>query len=359
MTLSNIFIGKKVVKQAYLNNALIYQSKGWETLPSTCQEVWTKTYPNIYSSIYPITCDKDNNTYFISNYFLYKISPDGSLVWQPIELAKQGTNSGYSYSFSSITVINNLTYLLVKKSYNRTVEQSNIIIFDENGMQIQNVDTSTINPAVSKVSGFKFDGKNIYFYGEKSVAKLDFNLKLLDLKLLDSYTFTNTINSIDFDNNFVYVLTGYDFWILEKDNFKAQRYIKTTGPFDFKVDSIGHVYCRDQSVIYKYDVNTCQLLQTIYLDGRNTSISIQLDSQDNLYLLYWLDESGQPTNKEYCYLTKYSSDSTKIWSIKTSGMGYDNKIWLDNNDNIYLTIGEEQSQDHITIKKLMNLVKEN
>ena len=42
MTLSNIFFGKKVVQQAYLNNALIYQSKGWKTLPSTCSEVWTK-----------------------------------------------------------------------------------------------------------------------------------------------------------------------------------------------------------------------------------------------------------------------------------------------------------------------------
>ena len=94
MTLSNVFIGKKVVQQIYMNNALIYQANGWQSLPSTPQIVWQKqcgTGMSPYSSAF----DSKNNlviSYYYSNAcWLMKLDPDGNVLFnKKIDTADNG-----------------------------------------------------------------------------------------------------------------------------------------------------------------------------------------------------------------------------------------------------------------------------
>ena len=56
--LKNIFIGDKVVQQAYLNDSLFYQADTWTNTPSTYQNIYTKK---------PISSDSGGTTMKINS----------------------------------------------------------------------------------------------------------------------------------------------------------------------------------------------------------------------------------------------------------------------------------------------------
>ena len=83
MTLSNIFIGKRVVQQAFLNDAQIYQSKGWQPLPSTMQIVLEKNYTEVdNSTIVSVKTDSNSNIVIAKQSEILKTDSDGELLWQ-------------------------------------------------------------------------------------------------------------------------------------------------------------------------------------------------------------------------------------------------------------------------------------
>lgn len=83
MTLSNIFIGKRVVQQTFLNDAQIYQSKGWQPLPSTMQIVLEKNYTEVdNSTIVSVKTDSNSNIVIDKQSEILKTDSDGELLWQ-------------------------------------------------------------------------------------------------------------------------------------------------------------------------------------------------------------------------------------------------------------------------------------
>lgn len=75
----NIFIGKKVVQQAWLGDRVqIFQSPGWETTPMTVQQVWKKS-----GYRYPAAIASNGDIYLIANTnTLVKINSDGNELWR-------------------------------------------------------------------------------------------------------------------------------------------------------------------------------------------------------------------------------------------------------------------------------------
>lgn len=82
--LSNVFIGNKVVKQAFLNDALIYQSNGWQTIQDTLQTAWVRS--DITYTVSKINTDHENNIIIIgsieNNYYIIKLNSDGTILWK-------------------------------------------------------------------------------------------------------------------------------------------------------------------------------------------------------------------------------------------------------------------------------------
>lgn len=346
MTLENIFFGKKVVKQAYLNNALIYQSKGWETLPSTYQEQWIKSYDK--SVINAIAKDDSNNIYMGAGVMLYKVGPDGDLKWKTNVKA----NIDNIRQINGIVVLPGCVYCAFIEMQTNT--DGFISKFDINGNLISTININTLSTSLANTYfvGMVNDKSNIYAITSSLIYKLDFNLKVIDYT-----TVPYTAGCIAINNGpYVFVGTGKFGVRFNKDNLKNS--INLVGNVNINLsttsialDSIGHVYLGStaNNSLYIFNAENCQLLETRFL-GNNSdkTYSFYSDNQDNLYVVY-----QRSTNY---VLRKYSSDGTLIWdnlSIPTSSASI--KIITDSNNNIYVCYLDSSS--NLTIKKCINLIK--
>lgn len=349
MTLSNIFFGKKVVQQAYLNNALIYQSKGWETLPSTCSEVWTKNYE--YSNrIVDAAKDDLDNLYISSENTIYKIDSDGILKWK------------YTFNISPFTInaiVVSPTYIYC--SYNISNTDSNVAKIDTNGNLISDKNAIYFLSGISDKVIFHMenDESNIYAITSNYILKLDF-----DFNLIEYATTSYTSRSLAV-NNGPYVVVGVngsDYNTLavrfNKDNLKTKDYIPinvSIAATSIALDKVGHFYLGDNGYfyLYKFDIENCKLITNINLGNTNCSCwDLNVDNQDNLYVIYY--------NHVNYLLKKYSSDGTLIWDnvqIPAFNASINHiKIVTDNNNNIYVVYIDKDSK--LVIKKFINLVKE-
>lgn len=348
MTLSNIFFGKKVVQKAYLNNALIYQSKGWQTLPSTCTEVWTKSYEKV-GSIRAITKDDSDNIYIGADQYLYKMDPDGNLKWK--------------YAVSAVTAIVTFpTYLYCSYFINNSSGVKGYLAkIDINGNLISTVETNSFLPTSTGnyIVDMQRDNDYIYAISGSYIFKLDFNLKLIDYASIPY-----SANCIRVSNG-PYVFVGLDSNSIKclgikflKNNLKNSTNLISTRSFScgsLIVDSIGNVYLgsNSENSIYKFDAENCNLLEARFLGYNGDQVyNLYGDTQDNLYVVYY--------NGTNYLLRKYSSDGTLIWDnvqipTTTSYASY-TKVITDSNNNIYVAYMD--SNGMLTIRKLINLVKE-
>lgn len=350
MTLSNIFFGKKVVQQAYLNNALIYQSKGWETLPSTCTEVWTKSYGKV-DNFRSIAKDDLDNLYVGIDQYLCKIDSDGKLIWKTDLLVDKG--SFKSSVIDSIILSKNSIYCTI---YYSTFENSSTNWFyylakvNSNGNLISIVTINSVMPNENYGVKMLKNDLNIYAMSSSCLYKFDLNFKLIDYVTMSIPAKSLTTN------NGPYVFVGAQGGGIRlcKDNLKnGTDLILSNSYFTadlITLDSLGNLYLgsSNNNSIYKYSVENCKLIATIFLGSNSKCYEICTDFKENFYIIY-----SDGTN---CLLRKNSSDGTLIWdNVPIPASNNNIKVITDSNGNIYVAYIDSSSM--LAIKKLINLVK--
>lgn len=368
MTLSNIFFGKKVVQQAYLNNALIYQSKGWETLPSTCTEVWTKSY-DITFSFNKLVSDLDNNIYALSNDSLYKFDPDGAIVWQKKILSEVKSSWIKCLKLDNI---NNTIFIMRKNTVNG-IDHIFIDEFTKNGSvkneyDITEIYSNGINGANDYAIDDKFIYLSVYYYDYSNYTFNNYYLIKIDrlekkVVQIVGNTYINN-NCLVSYKKYLYAAVDYNpinpssgmslrrfnkedltdsvfinSWIDTDDTRNIIKYITTD-----KLDNI--IYKTNRNGTIKYNIDSKTKTALPISNGNDNSI-IHVDYQQNIYVVEF-DSSIKSTN-----LLKISSDNTLIYKIPIKDAV--NPIFtVDYQGNIYYNW---DSSDQTYIKKLINIVK--
>ena len=360
MTLSNIFFGKKVVQQAYLNNALIYQSKGWETLPSTCSEVWTKSY-DITSGLFSLTSDLDNNIYALSNDSLYKFDPEGAILWQKkftdpdsrlfclkldnvsnsIYLSRRAYINNSSSIFvdefnsdgsikneynidmagrdcTNLVVDDNYFYISSETSSSNTTELYSTLLIKYNKLDKKTVQSRNIIIAANTLISL---GK--YLYAAVGSSQLFTTLIRFNKEdLTDSIIINNWLNNNDFSNN------DYNIRLITKDQLGNIIYqTRLRGTIKYNIDS--------------------KMRTTLPIIAQNSNSIIHIDYKQNIYAIEY-DMTGNSTN-----LLKISSDNTLIYKIPIKEVLNPN-FTIDYQGNIYYCWN---SNGQTYIKKLINIEK--
>lgn len=338
MTLSNIFFGKKVVQKAYLNNALIYESKGWQTLPSTCTEVWTKSY-EINSNIGAITKDDSDNLYIGAYNTVYKVDPDGNLKWKCV------TGNQISAIVVYPTYIYCSYYFYTNMGFEGHLAKIDILGNLLSDKEIKDLISPTLG---DYFTAMQRDNENIYAITNKNyLIKLNSNLAVIDNATVPSGAVCLTTN------NGSYVFVGNSNYGIrfDKNNFKNNTSLQPTNlafhTTAMTMDNIGNLYLvsNSQSMVFKYDVESCKLLTTF---SSFDTYALCTDYQENVYFVYYSDTYQ---------LKKYSSDGTLIWdNVQIPTTNNNVKIITDGNGNIYVAYIDSNSM--LTIRKLINLVKE-
>lgn len=340
MTLSNIFFGKKVVQQAYLNNALIYQSKGWETLPSTCSEVWTKSYDKA-DAVCSVAKDDSDNLYVSSNNSVYKIDSEGNLKWEYV-ISNASTTT-------SIVVFSTYIYCAyIEYSFGYVAK------IDTNGNLISTLGVHDLAPnsPTYYFTDMQKDSNNIYAITFSHLLKLNQDFKVIDDVDISSAAYNLNAECIAINSGpYIFIgTTGYGFR-LNKSNLKNSislpGYSFLFSTDSIAMDNIGNLYLgsSSQNGPIKYDAENCQAIKLLSPD---TTYTLCLDNQENVYFVM---------NSGTYQLAKYSSDGTEIWETNIPASNGHIKIVTDSNDNIYVAYIDSNSK--LAIKKFINLVKEN
>ena len=355
MTLSNIFFGKKVVQQAYLNNALIYQSKGWETLPSTCSEVWTKDLGSISpSAVQQCIIDSDNNIYVLTNYQIFKLNSDGVLTW-----------SRSANGIQSIVVdTNNDVYAAYVKNSCPYIAK-----LDGNG-NVEN-EFQVCNKICDTITNFALD-KNCYYISTASNDGYYFFVKYYkQSKIFNEITLSlNNSTLVATDDSFLYAGYNHSLIKIDKNNISNHTIIETSNEVSSNynirnviLDGLGNIiYIYSESSIYKYNFEN---KTTVKYHGINhyNNYSLALDYQKNVYFLNIINNADNTFIK--LNLVKYSSDGTLIFNtqILDSSSGSMNmgsgKLTTDQYGNIYYLYEKVNSDStyNLIVKKLINIEK--
>lgn len=348
MTLSNVFMGKKVVQKIYLSNALIYQSKGWETLPSTVQEVWTKDYSD-FRSIDNCIVDFNNYIYLLSGNLLYKLDPEGTVAW--------------SKTFPGavkLRVDNENVYLVsIKQKLNSSSSGAIVSKLDDMGNIVQEADISN-NYVIDIITNFIIDDNYLYVSTRTGsisgsyyhLFKVDKNLKLIaqkDIAISDDTLTTD-------EGPYLYFFNSSQLLRVEKNDLtnRTVLFYATSTADSAAMDELGNIIYSTNNGIYKYNLDS---KATILVKSSKNSLCKQfcIDYQQNIY-----NVNGDNSADYRINLVKISSDNTVIYDIKIdsapSGYIFNGKLVVDNNGNIYYLYVNSSYQ--LIIKKLINLVKE-
>lgn len=352
MSLDNVFMGKKVVQQIYFKNALIYQSKGWETLPSAPQVLWTKSYGSQTDSFQDYAVDQDNNIYIVFTNWIYKISSEGKLIW----------NKTMNYAYKICIDQNNNIYLaqIIYFQQNDTIKSVIISQLDTNGNVINKIKVHDYTSNV--VTGFTYDKDYIYISsiynpdGSNSMLfRIDKDLKNSVNLILNGKPMYNMVTNLDCP----YIYYGEDAMYQIKKlgtNVTTSTKIKDLPSIkNIIIDNLGNVIFSNEQYTYKYNIASQQITE-MPIVSNSTNKSMCLDYQQNLYSLN-LQLSKSPFTAN---LVKTSSDETLIYNSQIvtndSVFGLNNGMLIaDNNGNIFFAYKNKNNEFLIT--KIINLVK--
>lgn len=359
MTLSNIFFGKKVVQQAYLNNALIYQSNGWQTLPSICTEVWTKNYAKV-SNMGAVVKDDQDNIYIGADQFLIKMNSEGKIIW------KTDTFSGKNIVQGNIkTIILGKTYIYISESYSILENGNNnwfyyLAKIDKDGFLVNNVAIDNAIPKTSNGIKMVADKTNVYGFSNGNVYKFDLNMNLINYVNIGTFSANDLATNNDGPYLFISGVdptVGYKIIRIFKNDFSKNAVyapeVSYVGINILKMDTIGNVYMASDrnNLVFKYNAYNGKLITQLILGSGAKCFDISLDFQENVYIGYTNNNNG--TNY---LLRKYSSDGTLIWdNVPIPASNNNIKIITDSNGNIYVAYIDSSSM--LAIKKLINIEK--
>lgn len=349
MSLDNVFMGKKVVQQIYLKNALIYQSKGWETLPSAPQVEWTKSFgiwPTDYSS-FDFAIDKENNIYICFIGYIYKISSEGVLIWKKT-----------MYGSNKICIDqNNNIYLAQCNSTNNTPFINQL---DTSGNIIKRIQVHNTRINATGISGFTYDRNYLYIASYMNADGTNIFLHKVDKNLNNSVNLQFKGNEMgnlttSLDSPYLYYGLEYLYQIKKEVASKPTNIRKNSSIQNIITDNLDNVIFSNVNNTYKYNIESQQITE-IPIVSSNGSHSICLDYQQNLYSLK-LQTQHLPSTAN---LVKTSSDGTLIYNIQIivndsiTGLDLSNLI-VDNNGNIYVAYQNDNKE--LLITKIINLVK--
>ena len=348
MTLSNVFIGKKVVQQIYMNNALIYQAKGWETLPSTAQEVWTKSYNN-FSYFNYCTIDLNNYIYTVSQNSLSKFDTDGTLLWSKtylgaVKICIDSDNTAYLASLKRPANESGLAVIIDK--------------IDEKGNSTQTAKVNG-NSAIDSITNFTIDKDCLYVTTLFQSGSTTYpHLFIIDKKL--NLTTVITINSnigtlIADKKQYLYYATGNKLCRIEKNNLASIETSLTAsnGIESLSFDKLGNVVYSSGPDLFKYNIDS-KSVSTVKGTTNSYCKQFCIDFQQNLYSI-----NGDIRTNYKINLVKVSSDNTVIYDINIGEELASNilsgRLLVDTNGNIYYLYINNSNQ--LVIKKFINLVK--
>lgn len=355
MTLENVFIGNKVVQRVYLNNAIIYQANGWESLPSTYQELWTKNY-NFSTASNINTCfDTKNNliiTYTNSTKtaFMCKISPEGALLWN--------ISIGSSIKTYNIKSDNNDNIYCVVSDYisgSASSYTSKIIKVDTHGNS-----TSYDMSTRLQINSVTYDSSHIYIGATTEQWSYAF-LMIYDYsgKLEKSYQygFQYCPSIVTNDKSDIYLSTLSSVYQIKKDDLSKANSISELGNTyrynsSLLLDDLNNLYLNNKNELWKYSTlnKTKTIIKLKNVDYGNI-YNISLDYQGNMYVFCYETQAGQV---DYWY-KKYSSNGSEIWTMKMPSDKTLNVSAIDNSGNIYIIYFDVSG--YINLKKMINLVK--
>ena len=349
MTLSNIFFGKKVVQQAYLNNALIYQSKGWETLPSTCSEVWTKELGIVNSDsdiVNQCLIDKNNNIYVLTHYQIFKLDSEGTLIWSK-------TIGGIQRI--AIDINNNVYIALINSGCSYIAE------LDNNGVMEKQFE---IDIRWNHIENFVVDNNYFYISGNYNYTSNNCFYQIDEQgKLITQDSLNLAPSTLVENDSFVYAGLGAQLIKINKSNISNYTPLSTI-PSGASVDNVildgigNAIFTDTNGVVYKYDFknNVVTEYSRRIVESNPT---IALDYQKNLYFI----SSGSNVTGYILSLMKYSSDRTLIFDTQIltdqDKSMLHGKLVVDNNGNIYYLYNKYNSNLNysLMIKKLINIEK--
>lgn len=350
MTLSNVFMGKKVVQQIYLNNALIYQANGWQSLPSTPQIVWQKQCGNgipPYSSAF----DSKNNlvmSYYYSNAsWMMKLDPDGNVLWN--KRIDTADNNKYDIYIDSNDFIYCMTSYTMGTYNNKTIVRR----LDTNGTQVKSFD---ISADLSRYvpSCVTYDDDFVYVFcgiTNPTIYTYDHSGVLNSSKSGVTYS---QIYCMAVNGNNVYFATYSGIYKVPKSGLgtstKTGTLVNNLTVNKIFFDQFDNLYfskLNDSSYNFfgKFSLSKNQLCwPTINLSTNSYIIDACVDYQCNIYINCYDYTTGY-------MIKKYSADGQLQWSTDMYHPTNIASITADINGNIY------QIGDGLYIEKLINLVK--
>lgn len=353
MTLSNVFMGKKVVQQIYMNNALIYQANGWQSLPSTPQIVWQKkcgTGTSFYSSAF----DSKNNlvlSYYYSNAsWMMKLDPDGNVLWnKKIDTAD---NKKFDIYIDSNDFIYCMTTYEVSSSSYKTIIRK----LDINGNQVKSFDISS-DLGRNVPTCVTYDDDYVYVtFGiiTPTICTYDHSGLLNSSKSGVTY---NGIYCMAINGNNVYFGTTTGIYKVSKSGLgnstKNGILIINSSATKIVFDQFDNLYFTytnntTNNFFGKYSLSKNQLCWPIVrLSDSSYIIDMCIDYQCNVYVTCY---KYLPNNSKY-QITKYSADGQLQWSVDMTSSSSSAIVMADTNCNIY------QVDNGLYITKSINLVK--
>lgn len=364
--LSNIFIGDQVVTQAYYRDAVLYKSKGWETLPSTIQEQWVKTYAGtIQGDIRCLFMGIDNNNIYIisqdstTSIICTKLDLEGNIIKQE-NLVSKLANSTYGSALvhfvrktSSVGVII-VTY--ADTNYYKHVAfmeyaySTASVTFVKEYKITELSSTASIKNAIVNAATSK--DQYIYISIEDTALKIDSNnyYSVVARCVYGSSLRCSVMKACSNGD----IIFGFDTNIpagVYTNNLELKASLPDTGfAKTIEIDSLGYIYVCGRS-IKKFSADTYELISSTDLTNFYFSVtSSSIDTQDNI-IFFTYDYTGGDT----IGLNKVSSDGTSIWRNRVYNLSYMSTYVLsDNNNNIYIfyRLG---SNTAISISKWLNI----
>lgn len=289
--LSNIFIGNKVVKQAFLNDAIIYQSKGWEPTASTMQRVFTKSYTEIPDpgSTISVKVDSKGNIVIAGTRVVYKTDSDGKLLWQKAIFT---SNSNFRITSMIVAKNDNIFYSASDASFAQ--------IDSNTGEIVKKVDLNS-KYNIKSISVMSADNNQIYAIAGPPINFLD----------------------IDFNGNIVRVTP----WNSTYNNLALRSMATGNSKYNY-VEMFDAGYIRNAYAFKLDKSNPNSYVNIVYNQSASSSSEIAVDSLGNAYITY--------SGGLYKYLSE--SGSGPVWGVESpfsNHGGYFEQLAVDQQDNVY------------------------
>lgn len=348
MALDNIFMGKKVVQQAYLGNKLIYQTNGWSGIP----EDYTK------SDLPPVAL----NAFQLNTNITYL--PDNTLAIGYIGKSTIGSNSGVP-NITKIDLNGNVIWNGSEMfSLASRYEFSPYL----RGYTEGNAGSGYVYAIGSDISkGSQPSGANTYWYGLFELSNKNGEINNY-LALSASSSHNKTLQypqSVCYDNDYIYVLfIDYNSnTYVSKFDYKFNEVIHLKPVHNYISTAIGcypnskYLYVNDVSYgrIYKLNKDTLERVDA-FQPTNNVWDSAYInklfvDNMDNIY--FFANRNFNPYYNPYTFIKYSTANKSVVYTYNLSSNSYYiADATIDTNFNTYLYCYEYSNGSIYTIVKL-------